>query len=171
MENNLSRLFPVQNTLLAFAVVFLIIGTFVVHSHKQVMPTDTVDAVHQSLPAPKNSSLPEFKNFSTLTDNGLADDQLTGLKYEFGLFSKTLSPQPKTITLDSNSVAVQPRNPNIADPNNHTTFEVTINGQKYLSDAVYSGLSKITLRVFSPSGSDVLYDSGELDINTQNPSS
>jgi hypothetical protein len=161
---------PVSPTtvVLAIVVVLALVGLLAAFGHKKSLAEPVTTAATASSATPKKSQLPDFNNFGTLTDHGLADDQLTGLKYAFGLYSKTLSSPVKTVTLVGSSLDVVQRDPTSPDPNNVINFSVKLDAATYKAQVDYASLARVRLQLTDSSNTPV-YDSGDIDINTQTP--
>jgi hypothetical protein len=115
------------------------------------------------------SWLPEFTGISLLTDRGLSGDQATGLKYEFGLYSRQLPAASHRVVVDENNIHTPPIDRNNPSVNRSMTCNVKIDDTNYKATIGFSILSsEVSLTLSDMSGSTV-YSSGPIDINTQTP--
>ncbi|MEO6513572.1 MAG: hypothetical protein ABIR37_02670 [Candidatus Saccharimonadales bacterium] len=170
MNPKTNQTIDTSTIVLAIVVAIFILVLIAVGQSKSSVPSNakTVTAV-TATSAPKVSSLPSFSGFDTLVDDGLADDQLTGLEYAFGVYSKSLPVKIKQVSIDKGSILAVPRDRNSTSPNNVINFAVKLDGTTYTAEVDYSSLSPVQLKLFDAVGGATVFDSGVIDINTQVP--
>ncbi len=121
------------------------------------LPDDQQQALKNKKPpkADQEQAGPAFNGFSSLVDHGLTTDQTNILTQAFSDFA----PKATTITVDPNSIAAAPHNPNV-DVTFATNFNVTINSTKYRAVIRYADTESLELLLYNPATGKLVYDSG-----------
>lgn len=113
---------------------------------------------------------PTFVNAEAITGVGITQDQLTAFKYEAYLFTKQNNLAIKTITIDKGSVSTPPYDPDNPTPYNTVYFNLTFDATMYRARLDGSNTSVSTARLYLyNSNNQVIFDSGNIDIQNQAP--
>jgi|GEM_PF-2538625 len=113
---------------------------------------------------------PDFVNTDAVTNVGITQDQLTAFKYEAFLFIKQNNLTVKTVTIDKGSVSTPPNDPDNPASFNTVYFNTTFDATMYRARLDGSNTSVSTARLYLyNSNNQVIYDSGNIDIQSQTP--
>jgi hypothetical protein len=155
---------------LAIIVVILGISLIAVWQVKSSVPSNAATVTGNPVAAaPKTSSFPGFSGFDTLVDDGVTDDQLTGLKYAFSRYTNNLPTKVRQVAIDKSTIVAVPRDRNSTSLINIIRFSVNLDTTPYDAEVDYSSLSPVQLKLFDPASGATIFDSGVIDINTQTP--
>ena len=160
--------------ILVFILVSLIIICFFTAAttlgHKRTISNQNFSYTPQDnrIDVAKTSSFPTYTSFTKLLDNGMTADQLTGLKYAFAEYIKSSGKIVKNVSLDTASITTPPLDTSHPSANANLNFRVSLGGPPYSAHVEYSLVSSEVRLALDSNGTQV-YDSGIVDINTQNP--
>lgn len=155
--------------LLGVAILLFLIAQSVSKS-KHSIPANQFIAQQETI-SKHDSWLPSFDGMSVLTDRGLSGDQLTGIKYAFGLYVKQLPAGAHHVVVDENSIQTSLIDRNHPSVNRSMTGDVKIDGTTHKATIGFSILTSETSLTLQDSEGNTIYQSGAIDINTQTPRS
>jgi hypothetical protein len=155
---------------IGFAVLIVIAATAVIigSSIKQPSGQTTTEATPSDTPEPtptpqdtaKATSQPDFIGLDGLLDIGVADDQITDLKYAFSKFAAANNKLVDTIAITKVVAAVH--DPNSASTIFTATFTADLDGAGYTAKYEYSDLT--AGRLFLSQSGKQIFDSGVIDV-------
>lgn len=154
-------------------LVLAILGSFIaftiINDKKNSIPDQAFyNPYADRIPSVKHSTYPNFKGLGGLLAVGVADDQITGLKYALAKFDHTLNPPFSVVTIPNSSIKAIPRDRNSLTINNVVNFKLTIGSTSYDAHLEYGGLSDVRVVISNQAGQQV-FDSGTININNQTP--
>lgn len=126
----------------------------------EATPSDTPEPTPTPQDAAKAPSQPDFIGLDGLLDIGVADDQITDLKYAFSKFATANKKSVDTIAITQVVAAVH--DPGSASTIFTVTFNADLDGTSYNAKYNYSDLTAGQL-FLSQSGKQI-FDSGIIDV-------
>jgi hypothetical protein len=154
---------------LVIAILGCLIAFVTINNQKNTVPGEGFfNPYADQIPSVKHSTYPDFKGLDGLLAVGVADDQITGLKYALAKFDSTLNPPFGVVTIPGSSIKAIPRDRNSLTINNVVNFKLIVGSTSYDAHLEYGGLSDVRLMISDQSGKQI-FDSGTININSQTP--
>lgn len=125
------------------------------------LPANQQQQANSTQNATAKQAVTSYTGTDDLLSIGVSTDQINSVEYAFGKYFTQTKQSVNTATI-SNVQSVF-RDPNSSSPVTMAYFDVSLDGTKHHCRLDYSGLSTSRLYVYNLDGSQLLFDSGNID--------